>query len=442
LSDSDRLRHTHIVGSSGSGKTEATKHLLFEDIKYGRGVFIIDAKGDRELYREVQGYCRKVGREADLSLLSAAYPNESAVWNPCGLGDRAELQSKFYNSNIYSEPFYAKACESGLLKAFSHLAGGENTLGFGLNELVSELKYQANQSKDENIQGLFYDFSNLAESEWGPILGSKSDGFLRQEISLLDVVLKNKILFVDLPTEGRSVQSSRIGRLLTQELILVSGMRKTRPSINQGMPFSVFIDEFDAFATESFVTFLNKGRSSNFMIHIAHQTLSDLKRISPTFAGQVLGNCNVHVVFRQDDPDDSDYWSRFFGTKRVVKATYQSQNGVTTGTASNRETQEFNISPDKIRAFKVGRCVVSVKTTGKLKLTRLSQPKSYAKFSNVSDSEPQVVQRSMSIVGRVQVHQLDQLVKEVSVRSPIPTTVLPPTTQDHWKIFGDFKQSN
>ena len=37
LKDSDRVKHTHIVGSPGSGKTEATKTLIFEDIRRGRG---------------------------------------------------------------------------------------------------------------------------------------------------------------------------------------------------------------------------------------------------------------------------------------------------------------------------------------------------------------------------------------------------------------------
>ena len=121
LSDNDRVRHCHIVGSPGSGKTEITKTLIFEDIRRGRGCFIIDAKGDRELFEEVRGFCRTVGRAKDLKLLSATYPDESSVWNPCGLGSASELQSKFLNANIYSEPYYAKACEVGLIQAFNEL---------------------------------------------------------------------------------------------------------------------------------------------------------------------------------------------------------------------------------------------------------------------------------------------------------------------------------
>ena len=77
------------------------------------------------------------------------------------------------------------------------------------------------------------------------------------------------------------------------------------PILRSRIPFSVFVDEFDAFATESFAEFQNKGRSSNFMITIAHQTISDLDKVSPVFRGQIMGNANVRFVFRQDDPVDA-----------------------------------------------------------------------------------------------------------------------------------------
>jgi hypothetical protein len=374
--DMDRTRHSQIVGPSGSGKTELTKTLAFEDIRRGRGCFIIDPKGDRELYDEIQGYCRSVGRETDLKFLSATYPDESSFWNPCGLGNASELQSKFFNSNLYTEAHYAKACELGLLQAFNQLTEKKPS-GFNLQDLVSELKFLAQEQKSKDLDGLFYDFGSLAQSEWGQILGCSGEEQSEREVSLLDCVLGNQILFVHLPTEGKSIQSSRVGRLLTQELILISGLKKSFPELNRGGVFSVFIDEFDAFATESFVTFLNKGRSSNFMIHIAHQTLSDLKKFGLEYAGQIIGNCNLHFIFRQDNPDDSDFWSRSLGTKTVVRKTYQTQDGMQTGVSSNREAQEFNVSPDELRKLKIGELFLWVKNRHQSKKIKLSLPKKY-----------------------------------------------------------------
>ncbi|HLD99950.1 MAG TPA: TraM recognition domain-containing protein [Bdellovibrionota bacterium] len=362
LNDYDRVRHTHIVGTTGSGKTETTKRLIFSDIAKGRGCFIIDPKGDRELYEEVLGFCKSIGRENDLKLISATYADESCVWNPCGLGNASELQSKFHNSNVYSEPYYAKACEAGLIRAFNLLAKTKPH-GFGINELTATLKQIAQAENSKTLEGLFYDFQNLTQSEWAPILGCSPALAKGREISLINVIKNQQILFVDLPTEGKSLQSSRVGRLLTQELILISGLKKSCPSLTgRTRVFSVFIDEFDAFATESFVTFLNKARSSGFMIHIIHQTLSDLKKISPEFMGQVLGLCNIHLIGIQHDPDDAELWARLIGTQTTVKQTYQTDVRGSTGRASNRVVEEFIISPNTIKRLGVGVFVTSVKT--------------------------------------------------------------------------------
>ena len=178
----------------------------------------------------------------------------------------------------------------------------------------------------------------------------------------MDITRRNEILFVDLPTEAQAVQSARVGRLLLQEITLISGLRKLYPHLRNDKPFSIYVDEFDAFASPAFATFLNKGRSSDFMIHLAHQTLSDLNRVSPDFMGQIMGNMNVRFIFRQDSPDDAELWSRFFGTRSVVKQTFRTKDGLGTGESSNRLSQEFRVSPDTIKELGTGACVFSVKS--------------------------------------------------------------------------------
>ncbi len=363
IPDEGRLRHTHIVGATGSGKTVLLEQLIYRDLERGHGALIIDPKGDRELYERVRAFCRRVGRLSDLKLLSATHIDESVRWNPCRIGSASELQSKFYNSAVYSEPHYAKACELALLRAFNELTFKDSEASFTLADLVGQLDEISRQGKDETVAGLYLDLNNLVQGAWGSILGCGESG-ASSEVSLLDLTRRNEILFVDLPTEAQAVQSARVGRLLLQEVILISGLRKLYPHLRSKTPFSVFVDEFDAFAFPSFATFLNKGRSSDFMIHLAHQTLSDLHRVSETFCGQIMGNMNVRFIFRQDDPKDAEQWSKFFGTQRTIKRTFQTQDGQQTGGASNREVQEFRIAPDTIKELGIGHCILSIKTLG------------------------------------------------------------------------------
>jgi hypothetical protein len=143
--------------------------------------------------------------------------------------------------------------------------------------------------------------------------------------------------------------------------MLISGLRKNFPSLKLEERFSVFIDEFDAFGTEAFATFMNKGRDSRFMIHVAHQTLSDLGAVSKEFAEKVMGNCNVRLVFRLDVPDDAETMARTIGTQEVIKETYQTNDGSRTGVSSNRAVREFLVSPDDIKSLPDGTCIFSMK---------------------------------------------------------------------------------
>jgi hypothetical protein len=377
ISDEARKRHTHIVGATGSGKTVLLETLIKQDIARGHGCIIIDPKGELSFFDRIASYCKSVDRRGDLFLLSAQAPDQSVSWNPCALGSTSELQTKFYNSAVFSEAHYAKHCERALLLAFETLSR-ESPNGFNMRDVVDVLRKLERREKNSGFEGLFLDLENLIASEWREHLGV--DPRPEQELSILDVVQNGKILYVDLPTESKAVQSSRIGKLLLQEILLISGLRKSGLRHDWKKPFSVYVDEFDAFANDSFTTFLNKGRSSGFMIHLAHQTLSDLRKVSPHFLGQIMGNCNVRFIFRQDDPDDAELWARFIGTRMVQKVTEQISGGLTTGQGSQRMVHEFLVAPDRIKNLPVGVCILNTKSPKLLKEVKIP----FKPFENAS----------------------------------------------------------
>jgi type IV secretory pathway TraG/TraD family ATPase VirD4 len=247
-------------------------------------------------------------------------------------------------------------------------------------DLAQRVEELSLRNKEDAAKALHLDLQSTISGEWGAVLCCDTSG---REINLLDIIRKNEILFVDLPTEGKSIQSTRVGKLLLQELIQISGYRKTHPHLRNGRPFCVYVDEFDAFATPSFATFLNKGRSSDFMIHIAHQTLSDLKRIDGGegwFMGQVLGNINNRFIFRTDDPGDADLLSSIFGTELTRQYTRRVTSGLIlqdsdTGEGSMREVYEFRVHPNELKELPMGECIFSSKTSGRLKRLKIELPK-------------------------------------------------------------------
>ena len=54
LTEKDRLAHTHIIGTTGAGKSKFMEYLMREDADLGNGFCLIDPHGD--LYDGVLKY--------------------------------------------------------------------------------------------------------------------------------------------------------------------------------------------------------------------------------------------------------------------------------------------------------------------------------------------------------------------------------------------------
>ena len=61
IAENDRLRHLHIVGQTGTGKTTFLKRLAIADIQAGEGVAFIDPHGDAA--RELLDYIPRERRD-------------------------------------------------------------------------------------------------------------------------------------------------------------------------------------------------------------------------------------------------------------------------------------------------------------------------------------------------------------------------------------------
>ncbi len=44
--ENERVKHTHILGPTGTGKTTQLANLIMQDIHYGNGIGVIDVQGD------------------------------------------------------------------------------------------------------------------------------------------------------------------------------------------------------------------------------------------------------------------------------------------------------------------------------------------------------------------------------------------------------------
>lgn len=114
LPDQIRTRHVHILGATGSGKTESViLNFLRQDISRGLGTIILDAKGDHSFLAEIE---RLVPTER-LSVfdLSSA---DSLGYDPLSAGSAFESAQRLFSSLTWSEEYYKSKALSSLQRIF------------------------------------------------------------------------------------------------------------------------------------------------------------------------------------------------------------------------------------------------------------------------------------------------------------------------------------
>lgn len=383
LTDEARRMHCHVVGSTGSGKTESVlMPMIISDILKGKGAIIIDAKGDFDVLAKLLTLVRAIDREKDFSFFSLAHPEKSDTYNPIRKGGASEIKDKIIGANIWTEEHYKKKSEDALLtvtKAFleagTPLTFREFYRHFINRELLQKLAGNCrNQDIKEDllqfcghydqmrksIEGLIADIGLLVKSEFSELINVENP-----EINLLDVYEQRKIAYFQLNTQAYEDTARRFGRLILQDIKGVSNYIEAHYPPERRHFSPVFIDEFGSFTYPSFIEFLNKARGAGFAITLAHQSLGDLAREGTHYQQQILENTNIKIIMRQDDPRNVELFSRMAGTRGSVKMTYQTKEQMMisgyTGMGSLREVEEFIISPNRIKQLQQGEAALIMK---------------------------------------------------------------------------------
>lgn len=387
LTEAQLNHHVHIVGASGYGKTVLLSHIIKQRIEQGKGLLFVDLKADMETIRKFSDIAKKCGREGDLQIFTLTDQKLSSPYNLVGEGTATQLRDKIMLSLVWSEEYYKNQSASFLLKLLiglvwlrdhkhrlfhlgTILSAAENPdrveeLCLAIPESERSIKsilescYQFLSSNDnyKSLQGLRTQLESLVLSDFGEMITSTDPG-----ISLFESVAHSKINFIFLDTRRYGETAKTVGKFILQDLKMASAKVDADVPKKDRKPFSVIIDEFADLAQEDFIGFLDRARSSKMSVIVAHQEICDLQRISPEFAGRLMGNTSTLYAFLQKRPESAEIISSMAGTKTAWKETIQSSKilwfDLPTGNKSLREVEEFHIHPNVIKSLGVGRCVV------------------------------------------------------------------------------------
>jgi hypothetical protein len=313
-----RLRHTHIIGATGTGKSTLLKSLIRQDLESGRGIGLLDPHGD--LADEVLGLVPEE-RLGDVVLFDPSDEEFPVGFNVLAAhSDRernllaSDLTAIFRRfSTTWGDQM--TAVMSSAVMALLECDGGGTLLD--LRRFLGDREFR--EAKLASVQDPL--LLSFWREEFPRLPGAKSqlpittrlDAFLRPK-SIRNMVAQNNSrldlrllmdsggIFIAKLSQGAIGEENAylLGSLLVAKLHQLAMSREQVPEI-QRTPFLLYLDEFQHFVTPSLTGLLTGARKYGVGLVLAHQELRQLG--DPQVRGAVLANPATRVCFRLGDED-------------------------------------------------------------------------------------------------------------------------------------------
>jgi hypothetical protein len=316
-----RSTHFYAVGASGSGKSKFLQSLIIQDIFHNEGFGVIDPHGD--LVEDVKGWLHFWTRkdfQKEIVLIDPSDLGSTACFNPLEAVDgvpperlAAQLVEAF--KKIWSDAWGERMAD---IMRNSLIALAENNLTLLelpllLTEKSARKKILENVKSPTCLQRFKY-FESLPAATWREWLEStlnKVDAFLsdpsirqifasqKSSFNLREIMDNKKILLVNLNKGKLGDSANLLGALLVSKIKMAAFSRTDIPQTER-QPFYLYIDEFQNFATNSFVEILSEARKYRLSLVLAHQNLGQLTQ---NLRDSILANCGIQACFRVNRED-------------------------------------------------------------------------------------------------------------------------------------------
>ena len=312
----DRLKHTHIIGATGTGKSTLISNLIIQDISKGYGVILFDPHGD--LIEDVISNIPQ-NRFDDVVLVDPADTEYSIGLNI--LQANSETEKEVLSGDLVAS--FKKLATSWGDQMNSVLGNAilailENKEGGSLHDLrrfLIENDFRNNYLKNVQDPNVIYywqkEFPLQRSNSIGSIL-TRLDTFLRPR-SIRNMIIQkkgldfenllnsNKIILFKLSQGLIGTENSFLLGSLFLSKIHQAILRRQQSAFRQ--PIFMYLDEFQNFITPSIKEMLSGIRKYNVGLTLSHQDLQQLQREDGELLNSVLSNINNRVVFRVGEPD-------------------------------------------------------------------------------------------------------------------------------------------
>lgn len=319
----DRRRHIYIIGKTGMGKTALLMNLAIQDILAGHGIGFIDPHG--EAAEMLLDYVPK-HRINDVIYFNPAdieYPIAFNVMERISPEERhlvaAGLMGVF--KKIWPDVWSARM-EYILNNTILALLEYPNSTLLGVNRMLADVDYRKKvieKITDPVVKSFwvneFARYTQRYEIEATAAIQNKVGQFIsnplirniigqvKSKIDMRKAMDEGKILIANLSKGKIGEENSRLlGALLITKLQLAAMSRVDIPE-EQRRDFFLYVDEFQNFATEAFVTILSEARKYRLGLVLAHQYIAQLEEMtamgkSTKVRDATFGNVGTIICFR------------------------------------------------------------------------------------------------------------------------------------------------
>ena len=315
LTHFDRRRHLYLIGKTGTGKSTLLYNMMRADLERGHGFALLDPHGD----------------------LATAIADATPAWrtNAVVYLDPSDLEFPLAFNPLYNIPVDRRPLVAAhIVAAFQHIWGSSwgprleyiltNALRLlldapgstllGLPRLLADERYRRRllaHSRDPMVRSFWQnEFGNYndryateaiapIQNKVGTLLSPPALrnmlGQVKSTIDIRQFMDRGQVLIVNL-SKGKlgEAPTHLLGAFLATAFAQAAESRADIPETAR-RDFTLYADEFQHFATDSFASILSEARKYRLALVLAHQFLGQL----PDLLRQaVIGNAGSIAAFR------------------------------------------------------------------------------------------------------------------------------------------------
>lgn len=334
LSDKDRARHMYIIGQTGTGKSVLLENLALQDMLDGKGFAFIDPHGDT-----AESLLSMVPKERAEDVIYFA-PGEMDY--PIGL-NLFEFQYREQRDFLIQEainmlyklydpqhqgiigPRYEHLFRNAALTVMSGPDGGtfvDIPKLFNDKAYVNQkLKYVTDQTvldfwlkemPGSERSNEFGEVKSWFVSKFGAFLSNEMMrniiGQTKSSFDLRSVMDDGKILLVNLSKGKTGELNAKLLGMIFVMKFYAAAMGRANVDESERRDFSLYVDEFQNFSTETFSDILSEARKYHLSLIVANQFVGQL---TDEIRDAVFGNVGT-VVSSRTGANDAEFLVKYF----------------------------------------------------------------------------------------------------------------------------------